>query len=124
MARILVVDDDPDILGLVRSVLTRSGHEVSVAEGGRQAAEIVRASMPDLLIIDVVMPDVGGIETILGLRREYPGLKTVVISGRIPVEQDSVQNLADPLGAECVLGKPFTPDALIDCVDRALLEPT
>ncbi len=122
MPRILIADDDPDILELVRSILDRAGYEVVTSSGGREAVSKAANERFDLVIADVVMPAGGGIEALVKLRADRPDLRTIIISGRIPVNTDPVQNLAEQLGAHCILAKPFTPTELLACVERALAE--
>ena len=123
MPRVLIADDDPDILDLVRSILERSGYEAVTSSGGRDAVSKAENDSFDLVIVDVVMPEGGGIEALVQLRADRPNLKTMIISGRIPVDIDPVQNLAEQLGAHCVLAKPFSPAELLACVERTLAEP-
>jgi YesN/AraC family two-component response regulator len=81
MAKILVFDDEPSILLMLKKMLEKAGHEVDVALNGREGMEIFEINKPDLLITDIIMPQKEGLETILELRRKYPELKIIAISG-------------------------------------------
>jgi two-component system phosphate regulon response regulator PhoB len=109
--RILVVDDEPDLLELVRVNLSQAGFEVETAETGRQALERARRATPDLLILDLMLPDLSGTEVCRHLRAD-PSL------GEIPIimltaradEVDRVVGLE--IGADDYVTKPFSPREL------------
>lgn len=73
MARILVVDDDPRLRAGLQDILTQAGYEVEIACNGEEACQAFKRLPVDLLIIDILMPEKEGIETITDLRRECPG---------------------------------------------------
>src|SRR5260370_37787243 len=81
MARILVVDDDHDICEVLEMGLTHAGHEVRVAADGASALRLVRAQPLHLIITDIFMPGKEGIETIMEIRRDFPAVKVVAVSG-------------------------------------------
>jgi DNA-binding response OmpR family regulator len=70
MERVLIVDDDPDIVRLVRYNLSHSGYEVQSAGTGREALELVQKQPPDLVVLDVMLPDVDGLEVCRTLRQQ------------------------------------------------------
>ncbi|MFN8233663.1 MAG: response regulator [Actinomycetota bacterium] len=118
-ARILVIDDDPDVRTLCRLNLGWAGHEVLEAEGGRQALEMVAADAPDALVLDIMMPVVDGLEVLRRVRndpatRELP---VVVISARVGIE-DQMRGLET--GADAYVTKPFNPETLTSMVECAL----
>ncbi len=118
-AKILVIDDDPDVRTLCRLNLGWAGHEVLEAEGGRQALEMVAADAPDALVLDIMMPMVDGLDVLRSVRsdpatREIP---VVVISARVGVE-DQVRGLET--GADVYVTKPFSPETLTSMVECAL----
>ena len=115
--RILIVDDEAAIRGLLTEYLTGLGFETAIACNGLDALEQVRTFDPDLLIIDLVMPEQEGIETIQMLRRSRPGLKTIAISGQFGA---SVLRAAEYLGADASLAKPVQPDELLQAVARVM----
>ncbi|MBO3739342.1 response regulator [Actinoplanes flavus] len=98
MAKVLVVDDEPDLRFLHRRILSRAGHEVTEANDGAAALEAVRASPPDLVVTDVMMPIMNGVELIRRLRADprTAAIPVVAVSGdwRLVTEADRV--LAKP----------------------------
>jgi DNA-binding response OmpR family regulator len=89
MAHILVVDDEDQIRTLIREALERKGHAVEEASSGAAAVTMLRKAPVDLMIVDVIMPDKGGIETLIEAHREFAALKTIVMSGRVDTESES-----------------------------------
>ena len=120
MARILVIDDDDHIRETVRRVLEARGHNVRVVEDGADGIDSIAESAPDLVITDVFMPGQDGIETLLELRKAFPKLKVIVMSGG---DSSGVMNLLEDaklLGANRTLPKPFKPEELMEAVDTVL----
>ncbi len=122
MPRILVVEDDEPLRSVLRQILERTGHEVAEAADGRAALEIQRQKGADLVITDIIMPEVDGIETIMVLRREFPSVKIIAISGGSRVGPREFLNLARVLGAHRTLHKPFALQEMLDAVDELLGE--
>ncbi len=116
MSRILVADDDEFILELLEAALASAGHEVTTVSGGRAVLQRLRESSFDLVILDVVMPDQGGIETIIELRGSHPNQAIVVMTGRFPSNTDTLKSLTEKLGAKALLAKPFSTDQLLEIV--------
>ena len=81
MAKILVIDDEPSILLMIKKMLEKEGHEVDLALNGRDGMELFENIKPDLVITDIIMPEKEGLETIFELRKKNPGLKIIAISG-------------------------------------------
>ena len=81
MAKILVVDDDTDVRTMLKTMLERDSHDVITAENGTQALQGVQKQLPDAIILDIIMPEKEGFETIVELRRDYPSIKIIAISG-------------------------------------------
>lgn len=117
--RILVVDDRPDILGFVRLGLQRAGYAVEVAANGREALERQRARAADVLITDIFMPEVDGIETIDRFRREWPATRIIAMSSGAAKMQDYLR-IATHLGVDATLPKPFSVDELLHAVRSVL----
>ena len=109
--RILVVDDEPDLLVLVRVNLAQAGYEVDCAEDGRQALARLRGAPPDLLILDLMLPDVSGTEICRRVRAE-PALAELPII-MLTAKADEVDRVVGlELGADDYVTKPFSPREL------------
>ena len=119
MARLLVVDDDPDIRALLEVRLRRAGHLVVGAESGEQAlATVAERGAPDLAVLDVLMPGISGLELLARLREQATcdALPAVFLSGRVePADIAAGQ----ALGAT-YLTKPVVLSALLAAIDGAL----
>jgi DNA-binding NtrC family response regulator len=119
MARIVIIDDDPSILGLMEQVCRQMGHEVVGRGSGREGMAAVGEVRPELLLVDLKIPDMNGLEVIQECRREYPGTAVVMVTGFASVET-AVE--AMKLGAFDYLTKPFELDDLRRTVERALTQ--
>jgi two-component system, OmpR family, response regulator MprA len=115
--RILVADDDPAVRDSLRRSLTFNGYEVSTAPDGQQALDAVRDSRPDLLLLDVNMPTLDGLETCRRLRASGDDLPVLMLTARVEVG-DRVLGL--DVGADDYLAKPFALEELLARI-RALL---
>ncbi|HZB93001.1 MAG TPA: response regulator [Stellaceae bacterium] len=115
-ATILVVDDEPAIRRLLRTSLTAQGYDVVEAEGGQEALAAVAREKPDLIILDLGLPDLGGIEVIRVLRQQS-SLPVIVLSVRDD-ERGKVEAL--DLGADDYVTKPFGVDELVARIRTAL----
>ena len=116
-ATILVVDDEESVRGFFQQVLAGAGYEVSVARDGAEALQKVRERRFDLLVTDLVMPEREGLEIIGILRKEWPDLKIVAVSGAFG---GTFLKAAQMLGANTSLLKPISPDQLLAAVQTAL----
>jgi CheY-like chemotaxis protein len=114
---ILVVDDEPGIRHLLRKLLTGVSYRVLEAGNGREALQQVATSQVDLVIMDLVMPELEGIETIQALRRTLPQLKIIAMSGQFA---GPMLRAAEHLGAQASLVKPIDQDDLLDAVARLM----
>ncbi len=114
---ILVVDDEAGVRQSVRGVLADEGFRVLEAEDGRGALQLITAEQPGLVILDIWMPEMDGIELLRRIRDSYPGMPVIVISGHGNIETAVT---ATKLGAFDFIEKPFSLDGLLQVVDRAL----
>ncbi|MEY2409677.1 MAG: hypothetical protein QOF48_2347 [Verrucomicrobiota bacterium] len=118
MARIIVIDDDPGMRSVLEQVLWSAGHDVLTAEEGRLGLAVSRLAPVDLLITDMLMPGMDGIETVRRFREEFFGVPIVVISGNPDLAQ--VFSGANSLPMVKTLAKPFTPGELLAMVGDIL----
>lgn len=118
--RILVIDDDPVVRGMLAEMLRREGYDVDEAEDGRAGMRRFREQPATLVITDVVMPEQEGLETLMQLRQASPTVKVIAISGGGRVGPESYLNSARTLGANAVMAKPFGREALLDAVTKVL----
>lgn len=118
-ARILVIDDDEAFRGVVRRILEGGGHSVTEAANGSSVSALLRDRPADLVITDIFMPDMDGIETILQIRKEFPAARIIAMS------DDSAGsmlylNAASKLGADSIIAKPFPAGLLLSAVTKLL----
>lgn len=118
--RILCIEDEPDMIELIRLILSRHGFEVFGANGGVEGARKIREEMPDLILLDIMMPDMDGWEV-------YQQIKADEKTKNIPVivVTAKAQNIDKVLGLHIAkvddyIAKPFTPDALLESVNKVL----
>jgi DNA-binding response OmpR family regulator len=119
-SRILVIEDDTEVRDLLRALLGRAGHEVEVANDGVAGIHAFRTNPADLIITDLVMPGKEGLETIVDLRREFPDLKIIAISGGGLDGQNNYLNAAQLCGATMTFRKPFDNEEFVDAVNELL----
>jgi CheY-like chemotaxis protein len=122
MARILLAEDDPSLRDVVEKVLTGEGHDVSTVQDGKKALVLLHSSAFDLVITDLVMPDVDGIELIIKIKKMCPQVKIIAASGGENMRFGHLR-AAQLLGADLLLPKPFSKDELLTMVNY-LLDPT
>ena len=114
MATILVVDDQKPIRSLLRAALEGDGHEVLEASNGLLGLERCRERAPDLIITDMLMREMNGLELMLELNRNFPNVKVIAISGG--PEMEGGLHAAKLLGARQTFQKPLDIRALLDAV--------
>lgn len=122
MKRILVIDDEEPIRKLAMRVLKQEGYEVDAAANGQIAIKSFKAHPSDLVITDIMMPDMDGLEVIQELRRLQPDLKIIAMSGGGTMKAELALKLAKGFGAGRMLSKPFGIDELTDAVKEVLSE--
>ncbi len=119
MAEILVIDDEAQMRRLIARILNGAGHTVHQAGNGRDGIALFHRVHPVLVITDIVMPDMEGIEMIRELRQEAPTIPILAISGGGPAVY---LRAATGLGATATLAKPFGAAAFLSTVERLLKE--
>ena len=115
--RILVIDDDHTMADVCREILVRRGHEVELAYSGARGLGLLSHFAYDVILLDLRMPDMGGMEVLRQIREKDPRAVVIIITGHGSIET-AVQ--AIKLGAFDFIPKPFTPDHLREVVDKAL----
>lgn len=120
MSRILVVDDDTAVRGAIKTVLERDGHEVVLAGNGRAGVSAVENNAFDVVICDIFMPGMDGIETIHAFHKTNPHMPVIAMSGFTFRDSHGPApdflSLATKLGAAYSLRKPFRPQELLKAV--------
>jgi len=120
MTRILLVDDDGPFRQMMHEMLERAGHEVRDAANGKIAMDLDREQPGDLILMDLVMPEKEGLETIGDLLRSRPEAKIIAMSGGNRVDCDVFLDVALRLGAKRALGKPFSRAELLSAIDQVM----
>ncbi len=113
MKRILVVDDDPGMREMVKLLLNDEGYHVFEAANGKHAMECLKNESPDLVITDIIMEEMDGVEIIMEIRENYPDIKIIAMSGGSKISAAHYLESASDLGADYAFTKPFAlPDML------------
>ena len=121
--RILVADDEPDIRNLIRMILGGKGYEVSLASNGAEALQKAETELPDLILLDVVMPAKSGWEVCKTLKSQEKTKHIPVIIFSVLSQvlgNDVSKKHAEEYGCDGYLAKPFTPDGLLAEVKKLL----
>ena len=121
LKKILIVDDEPSVLKMLRKMLKDLAEEILEAENGEQALEMCQEHNVDLIITDIVMPKKHGIDLIMEIKKSFPKLPIVAISGGGGVSgRFDYLEIAELLGANNILQKPFEAADLRDAVNKIL----
>ena len=121
MKRILLVDDVPAVRLSIRAALEAVGYQVQEAGDGKEALDLLDSQAVDLIVTDLWMPNLDGVELLKRLRATNAGIKVIAISGggmRKPIDVSAA--LAQTWGADAVLYKPFDNDDLVAEIRRLL----
>jgi CheY-like chemotaxis protein len=121
MASILVIDDEPEIRALLRTVLEAAGHRVTEATNGQEGVARYRQQPTDLVVTDIYMPEFNGLYLILELIREFPNIKVIAMASGSQSEQKSMLNAAKLLGARQTFPKPLNLEKFLAAVEHELL---
>jgi CheY-like chemotaxis protein len=115
--KLLVVDDNADTRESMKLLLERAGHEVELAQNGARAVEMQRETSAEILITDIFMPELDGLETIARFKREFPAVKIIAMTGGgVRFDRENYLLSADVAGADVVLRKPFEKSALMQAL--------
>ena len=118
-AKMVLVDDEPDILEIVGYNLSQEGYQISTAANGKEAIEKAKSELPDLIIMDVMMPEMDGIEACETIRK-IPELTNVIITFLTARNEDYTQVAGFDAGADDYISKPIKPKLLVSKVNALL----
>ena len=122
MARILIIDDEPQIRSMLTLMLAREGYDIVEASDGVAGIKIYRQNPADLIITDLIMPNKDGIGMIIDLKKEFPDVKIIAMSGGGLNKPDGYLKGAKKLGAACTLTKPIDREEMLNAVRETLIE--
>jgi DNA-binding response OmpR family regulator len=120
MASILLVEDDDELRTMLKDLLTRSGYDVSQAPDGTRVCDLHQQHRFDLVITDVVMPDIDGLAVIMELRRIDQNVRIIAMSGERQGRAEDYLRIAQKLGAQLTLVKPFSNQEFLAAVRLTL----
>lgn len=120
MSAILVIDDDASVREVVSEMLRMEGHDVTIAENGREAIAKLAGQRFDLIITDLIMPEKEGIETIAEIRRSDAEIRILAISGGGRLGPGDYLETARYIGADATLAKPFARQDLLAAIKPLL----
>lgn len=123
MARVLIADDDQRMRDATRAMLEEEGHFVIEAKEGAEALRLLQTERIDVIVCDMFMPGQDGIQTIQALRRDFPQLKIIAVSGGGYSGAIDVLRMARLIGATEVLSKPYSRGALFEAINRVMRVP-
>ena len=124
MALVLVIDDDAQVRLLIAMMLKRAGYEVAQAKDGEEGIELCHSLQPEIVVTDVFMPHQDGIDVLREVKTQAKQPRVVAISGGSPRLQVDFLNVAESLGADAIVQKPFTPAQLLQAVTGQPLSAT
>ena len=122
MARIMIIDDNVYILDMLKQTLEREGYEVVEASNGDEGIRLYRENPADLIITDILMPKKEGLETIIELKRDFPDVKIIAISGGGRISPKEYLSMAKKLGARYTFSKPVEREKLLAAVRELIKE--
>jgi len=120
MTRILVIDDEESVRTVLRQMLEKEGYEIEDAEDGAVGLKLLHEHLPDLIITDLFMPEKEGIETMIEVRKHFPQVKIIAISGGGRMGKLDLLPMAESFGAQRTLAKPFERQELLETVKDVL----
>ncbi len=118
MIKFLIVDDEPDVVDSVSELFTLRNYNVVTATSGTQALEMVKKENPNIIILDIRMPDINGIDVLKEVKKSHPKTRVIMLTG---VEDESTKNMAMGLGASGYLTKPYSYSELLE-MSRKLIQ--
>ncbi len=119
MIKFLVVDDEPGVVDQVRELLELRNYAVVTATSGEKALELVKKENPNIVILDIRMPGITGIDVLKEVKKSYPKTRVIMLTG---VEDDATRQMAMSLGASGYLTKPYSYSELLDMSRKLISE--
>ncbi|MCK5100308.1 MAG: response regulator [Desulfobacteraceae bacterium] len=116
MVHILIIDDDEQILTMLKQAIERKGYKVTTAINGKIGIKLYKETLADVVITDIVMPEMEGLEAIRTLRKKNKDIKIIALSGGGFVSPDEYLKLAKQFGAKYAFAKPVNLKELIDSI--------
>ena len=121
MAHILVIDDEADIRFILETFFNKEGHTVNTAGDGKAGMRLVGLNHFDLVITDVVMPEMDGLEIISAIKRKFPAIRIIVMTGgTAKLDKSLLMTMAKPMRADAVVDKPLDLKRLKATVNEVL----
>jgi len=120
MARIVLIEDDEDLRSVLAETIVRMGHEVFPEADGEAGLQRVRETIPNVVVTDIIMPTKEGVETIIELRRAFPNVAVIAMSGGGRATGEDYLTVARKFGARYTLAKPFTDQELKEALESVL----
>lgn len=120
MRKILIIDDEPHILLMLKKMLEKAGYEIDLAANGKEGLRLFRATPSDLVITDIIMPEMEGLETIREMKRMQSDLKIIAMSGGGKISAESYLETAKIFGASKIVEKPFSQQQMVIAVQEVL----
>lgn len=120
MQTILIIDDDQDVRDTLAAIVESGGYSAVAVDSGLSGLDLLDQLHPDLILTDIIMPGIDGIEYILQIQAADPKVPIIAMSGESMLGNGFYLRLAKNLGAAAVLSKPFKPAELLETIDRCL----
>jgi YesN/AraC family two-component response regulator len=120
MTHILIIDDDEQILKMLSKALERQGYKVSTASNGKEGIRLYKETIADVIITDIVMPEMEGLEAIRKLRKEFEDINIIALSGGGFVDPKEYLKLAKKFGAKYTFSKPVELQKLFDAIKELI----
>lgn len=117
MATLLIVDDEPGIVAEVKDFFEEEGHKVFTADSGEDGIRLIEKLKPDLLLVDMKLPDISGLRVLISAKKVSPRSKTIVITGYV---DQAIIDEAEKVGRDVFLQKPFDLQVLKTEIDKLL----
>jgi CheY-like chemotaxis protein len=120
MPHILVIDDDAPVLSLFGQALENAGYSVALAPDGREGMRLLKQQKPDLIITDIMMPEMDGLELLTKIRKQHAEIPVIAVSGGMKIQPANFLPQAKKFGAQRVFIKPVELSELLHAVQELL----